>query len=92
MMGKRTFLILAPFVLAGCSGEEHQDLRAWIKEQDSMQRPRIEPLPEARQRAGPLRPQALPSLGPARSPMLTEKYPQHISVVCSHGLNFIYHV
>jgi hypothetical protein len=49
------------------------------------------PLPEARQRAG-LRPQALPRLGPARSPMLTEKYTQHISVVCSHGLNFICHV
>ena len=49
MMGKRTFLLLAvPFVLVGCSGEEHQDLRAWIKEQDNMQRPRIEPLPEVK--------------------------------------------
>lgn len=48
MMGKRTFLLLAPFVLAGCGGEEHQDLRAWIKEQDNMQRPRIEPLPEVK--------------------------------------------
>jgi type IV pilus assembly protein PilP len=48
-MGRHTFiLLLAPLVLAGCGGDEHQDLRAWIKEQENMQRPRIEPLPEVK--------------------------------------------
>src|SRR5262245_46308240 len=34
--------------LAACSGEEHQDLKAWVKDQDNMPRPRIEPLPEVK--------------------------------------------
>lgn len=34
--------------LGACGGESHQDLRGWVKEQDSMQRPRIEPLPDVK--------------------------------------------
>jgi len=48
MMGKRTWILLAALTLAACSGEEHEDLRAWIKEQDNMPRPRIDPLPEVK--------------------------------------------
>jgi type IV pilus assembly protein PilP len=48
MMGKRTVVLLAGLMLAACGGEEHEDLRAWIKEQDNMPRPRIEPLPEVK--------------------------------------------
>lgn len=47
-MGKRSWILLAGLALAACSGEEHEDLRAWIKEQDNMPRPRIEPLPEVK--------------------------------------------
>jgi len=43
-----TMAVLAGLVLAACGGEEHQDLRAWVKEQDNMPRPRIEPLPEVK--------------------------------------------
>jgi type IV pilus assembly protein PilP len=39
---------LAGLVLAACGGEQHQDLRAWVKDQDNMPRPRIEPLPEVK--------------------------------------------
>ena len=38
---------IAALTLAGC-GEEHQDLRKWIKDTDGMARPRIEPLPEVK--------------------------------------------
>jgi len=34
--------------LVACGGEEHSDLRAWVKEQDNMPRPRIDPLPEVK--------------------------------------------
>lgn len=47
-MGKRTWILLAGLALGACSGEEHEDLRAWIKEQDNMPRPRIDPLPEVK--------------------------------------------
>lgn len=48
MMRIGTLVVLAAtLVLASC-GEEHQDLRAWVKEQDNMPRPRIEPLPEVK--------------------------------------------
>jgi type IV pilus assembly protein PilP len=48
MMLKRTLIALAGLTLVACGGEEHQDLRAWVKEQDNMPRPRIEPLPEVK--------------------------------------------
>jgi len=48
MMRTRTVIVLASWVLAACGGEEHQDLRSWVKEQDNMPRPRIEPLPEVK--------------------------------------------
>lgn len=47
-MGKRTLILLAVLSLGACGGEEHEDLRAWIKEQDNMPRPRIDPLPEVK--------------------------------------------
>ena len=34
--------------LAGCGGEKHGDLRAWVKEQDNLPRGRIPPLPEVK--------------------------------------------
>lgn len=42
----RTAIVFAGLALAACGGEEYGDLRTWVKEQDKMQRPRIEPLPE----------------------------------------------
>lgn len=48
MMLKRTWILLAGLALGACGGEEHEDLRAWIKEQENMPRPRIEPLPEVK--------------------------------------------
>ena len=42
------FVLAATVALASCSGEQHSDLRAWVKEQDNMPRPRIEPLPEVK--------------------------------------------
>jgi type IV pilus assembly protein PilP len=47
-MRRRTGLALAALLLAACGGGEQQDLEAWIKEQDNMPRPRIEPLPEVK--------------------------------------------
>lgn len=47
MMGKRTVIALAGLLLAAC-GAEHQDLQAWVKEQDNLPRRRIEPLPEVK--------------------------------------------
>jgi len=48
MMRARILIVFAGLTLAACGGEEHQDLRAWVKEQDNMPRPRIEPLPEVK--------------------------------------------
>jgi type IV pilus assembly protein PilP len=48
MMRKRTVIALTGLFLVACGGEEHQDLRAWVKEQENMPRPRIEPLPEVK--------------------------------------------
>jgi type IV pilus assembly protein PilP len=48
MMAKPTVILLAALALSACGGEEHQDLRAWVKEQDNMPRPRIDPLPEVK--------------------------------------------
>ncbi len=48
MMRTFTLIALAGLLLTACGGEEHQDLRAWVKEQDNMPRPRIDPLPEVK--------------------------------------------
>jgi type IV pilus assembly protein PilP len=48
MMARTTMTLLAALILSACGSEEHQDLRAWVKEQDNMPRPRIEPLPEVK--------------------------------------------
>lgn len=48
----RKYLLLASVVacagLTGCSSEKHGDLRAWVKEQDSLPLGRIPPLPEVK--------------------------------------------
>jgi len=44
----RMLVMLAAAVALTACGEEHQDLKAWVKEQDNMPRPRIEPLPEVK--------------------------------------------
>jgi type IV pilus assembly protein PilP len=41
-------LIIASVLLASCGGEQHSDLRAWVKEQDSLPRGRIPQLPEVK--------------------------------------------
>jgi type IV pilus assembly protein PilP len=43
---KRTALILACLGLAACGGEEHQDLRQWMKDSTKDFKGRIPPLPE----------------------------------------------
>jgi type IV pilus assembly protein PilP len=48
MMRAPTVIALAILLLAGCAGEEIQELETWVKEADSMPRPRIEPLPEVK--------------------------------------------
>lgn len=48
MTAKTTMTLLAALMLSACGSQEHQDLRAWVKEQDNMPRPRIEPLPEVK--------------------------------------------
>lgn len=42
------FIALACLALASCSGEQHSDLRQFVKDSDSMPRGRIPPLPEVR--------------------------------------------
>ncbi len=41
-------IALACLALASCSGEQHSDLRQFVKDSDSMPRGRIPPLPEVR--------------------------------------------
>ena len=41
-----TAAIVAAFILAACGGAKIEDLRAWVKEQDKMPRPRIQPPPD----------------------------------------------
>jgi len=48
MMRARTAIALAALLLGGCGGDELQDVQAWVKEQDNMPRPRIDPLPEVK--------------------------------------------
>ena len=38
--------VLATLVLAGCGGESHQDLRAWMAEQGKNAKGRLDPLPQ----------------------------------------------
>lgn len=40
--------LAAAVVLSACSGGRHEDLQQWVKEQDNMPRPRIEPVPEVK--------------------------------------------
>jgi type IV pilus assembly protein PilP len=50
MMPRQLFLlcVVLSSCLAGCGGEKHGDLRAWVKEQDNLPRGRIPPLPEVK--------------------------------------------
>jgi type IV pilus assembly protein PilP len=48
MMRARTLVTIAVLALAGCAGEQHGDLAQWVKDQDNLPRPRIEPLPEVK--------------------------------------------
>lgn len=41
-------LMAAALTVAGCAGEEHSDLKAFVKESDNLPRGRIPPLPEAK--------------------------------------------
>ena len=41
-------LVFASIAVLGCSGEEHGDLRNWVKDQDKLPRGRIPPLPEVK--------------------------------------------
>ena len=46
-MSPRVFsLLLMAAVLAGCGGESHQDLRAWMAEQGKGSRGKLDPLPQ----------------------------------------------
>ena len=48
MRGAVTIAIACSVVIAGCGGESHQDLRAWMAEQGKNQKGRLEPLPQIR--------------------------------------------
>lgn len=48
MMRHSLTIALACLALASCSGEQHSDLRQFVKDSDSMPRGRIPPLPEVR--------------------------------------------
>ena len=48
MMRYRLSIALACLALVSCSGEQHSDLRQFVKDSDSMPRGRIPPLPEVR--------------------------------------------
>lgn len=40
------FLPLLPLLLQGCAGEDHQDLREWMREEAKTMKGRVAPLPE----------------------------------------------
>lgn len=42
------FMLVASLGFAGCSGEQHTDLRQFVKDADNLPRGRIPPLPEAK--------------------------------------------
>lgn len=48
MMRKLLIPIVVCSALSGCGGEQHSDLRAWVKEQDNLPRGRIPQLPEVK--------------------------------------------
>lgn len=43
-----TLFAVAALLVSACGGSEQEELRAWVKEQDNMPRPRIQPLPEVK--------------------------------------------
>jgi len=45
---KRAMILLASFSLMACGGEEHQDLRQWMKESTKDFKGKIPPLPEVK--------------------------------------------
>jgi type IV pilus assembly protein PilP len=47
-MKRPALAIIAACMLAACSGEEHSDLKQFVKESDNLPRGRITPLPEVR--------------------------------------------
>lgn len=47
-MRYRLAIVLTCLALASCGGEQHSDLRQFVKESDSMPRGRIPPLPEVK--------------------------------------------
>jgi type IV pilus assembly protein PilP len=48
MMRKYLIPVIACTILAACGGEQHSDLRAFVKQADSLPRTRIPPLPEVK--------------------------------------------
>src|SRR5512145_1672757 len=48
MKPRTAFLLLAGAALAGCGGESHQDLRAWMADQGKDTRGRLDPVPQIR--------------------------------------------
>lgn len=48
MMRTPILIVLGCFALAACSGEQHSDLRQFVKDSDNLPRGRIPPLPEAK--------------------------------------------
>ncbi len=48
MMRYRLAIALTCLALASCSGEQHSDLRQFVKDSDSMPRGRVPPLPEVK--------------------------------------------
>ena len=48
MMRKYIIPVVACALFTGCGGEQHADLRAWVKQQDNLPRGRIPALPEVK--------------------------------------------
>jgi type IV pilus assembly protein PilP len=48
MMRTPIVILLGCLALTGCSGEQHSDLREFVKDSDNLPRGRIPPLPEAK--------------------------------------------